>query len=154
MTRKGAALMDCALWIFGCSARQRRKLVLHCVRVLFRQISDEGELVHLPLIRLDQENNPENEGSEVYKHVKRESDYSHKRNHGQDSEPEVNHDQSDAEEQALERVETNEAVAIVGRDDEKDDRGNDGDVGQHPGNVVSHTLRGSGCDSGASGGAA
>src|SRR6202142_3163285 len=53
---------------------RRRTLELHGVGLFLGQVADNRELVHQPLIGLDQQDDPEDERSQPDEHVERERD--------------------------------------------------------------------------------
>src|ERR1700676_193136 len=125
---------------------------LHRIRLLFRQIANHWQLVHLPLIRLDKQDNPDDEAAQTNQKVKRESEQGQKWHDGENRESDVENKQCRGEKQALPRVKADETIFVVGFHQQENDRWNNGDVGQHSCDVVRHApsgRRGSGpgCDS-------
>ena len=54
--------------LFGMTSRERTcvaDFALYCVRLLFREIADYGQLVHLSLIRFDEQDDPGNKNSDA-----------------------------------------------------------------------------------------
>jgi hypothetical protein len=123
---------------------------LHCVGLLFGHVSDEGELVHLPLIRLEQQDDPDDEAGQSDQRPDQDGQPAEEWNVDDEAEHDPEGSPRDREEDALEGVEADEPASVVGGHHEKDNRRNDRNVGQHPSYVVSHSLWGSGCDCGTS----
>jgi len=63
--------------------RQQNGLALHRVRLLLGQIADHRQLVHLALIRLHEQDNPDYEAPKADQQVQGESDQSQKGHEGE-----------------------------------------------------------------------
>jgi len=87
---------------------------LHRIRLLFRQVADDGQLVHLPLIGLEQQNDPKNESAQANQEVQWKGDQRQKWHDSKDRKTYVKYDQRGSEEQALECMEADESVPVVG----------------------------------------
>src|ERR1700676_2371729 len=115
---------------------------LHRIRLLFRQIANHWQLVHLPLIRLDKQDNPDDEAAQTNQKVKRDSEQGQKWHDGENRESDVENKQCRGEKQALPRVKADETIFVVGFHQQENDRWNNGDVGQHSCDVVRHAPSG------------
>src|ERR1035438_9963392 len=80
-------------------------LALHRVRLLLGNIADHRQLVHLALIRLHEQDNPEYEASKANQQVQGESDQSQKGHEGEYRKSNVQNKEYPSEKQALPRVE-------------------------------------------------
>jgi hypothetical protein len=118
---------------------------LHRVRLLFRQVTDYGQLVHLALVRLEEQDDPEDKPAKADEKVKGKSDQGHEGHKGENRKPDMENEQGGGEKQALKRVEADEPAFVVRFHHQENDRRDNGDVSQHAGYVVRHASGGGTC---------
>src|SRR5271167_645194 len=81
------------------------------VGLLLGQVADDRQLEHLVLIRFDHQENPERQFSQSEQAP--DAEHQHRNNVAEERQRNVENDQRDSGEQALERVEAHKAIAIV-----------------------------------------
>src|SRR5438270_5323742 len=97
---------------------------------LLREISDERKLVSLPFACLEHDEYPEDQKCKPHWNHQNPSE---NRN---DSEHKVDSGDDDPQQNGLPGMEANKRTAVIRSHDEKDDRGNDGNVSDHTGSSL------------------
>src|SRR6202011_3947675 len=105
------------------------------VGLLLRDVADEGEFELPSLVRLQQQDDPEDELAEPEQRYRDEID---DRDQAQGN---VHHDARQEEEQRLEAVEAKKLVLVIGLYEQKD-KPYDGNIGQHGSHVIGQSARG------------
>src|ERR1700733_2112641 len=90
------------------------RIALHCVRLLFGEIANHRQLVHLSLICLHEDDDPENQPSKANQKVKGQSNQSQEGHQRKNRECHVQNKQSPGKKQALPRMEADKATLVVG----------------------------------------
>src|ERR1035441_2932757 len=118
-------------------------LLIFWIIVLIKAFT--GERFKIPVIadletfaveRLDQHDDPKDEQSQRHQQRQEASEPADDRNPADNHEPNVDHEPGDEQEDRLPGVEANYGLLVIGRDDQEDDRRDDGDVGKAGGGVV------------------
>jgi hypothetical protein len=104
--------------------------------LLLGQVADYRQLIHLALVRFDHKNDPDDEAREPEDWPNEYGQKSQKRHMCNDAQSDGYNTQSDIEEYALPGVKAHETVSVIRFDHEKNNGGDDGEVGQHSGNVI------------------
>src|SRR5258708_1652331 len=117
-----------------------RFIKLHGVCLLLRHVADHRQLVHLSLISLQQEDDPNDEASHTDQQVQRKCNQCKEGDEGKNSKTEMKHEECPGKKKALPGVESNEPILVVRLQHQKDDCRNNRDVSQHTGHVIRHAL--------------
>jgi len=115
------------------------KTSLDYVRLFLGHIADDGQLELLALISLQYEHKPENETTQSDQRPNQQCEPSEDRDVAYHGEHYPKHKPRHVEENILKGMEADKSIPVVGFDNQKDNRRNDGDVGKQTGDVVAHT---------------
>src|SRR6202790_1789337 len=93
--------------------------------LLLGHVADYGQLEHLSLVSLEQQNDPQNERADPQEKMQRNGNEPEERDQSEDRETDAYGKQRRAHEQALEGVEPDKAILVVRLEHQENDRRNE-----------------------------
>ena len=124
--------------------RGGRRLVIRSLRIAvglpFGEIADNRNLEALAIERLDQDDDPEDKQSQIHHQVQRPCEPANERHHSQDRQRDSAHNPRDAQKDRLPGVKADERFLVVRRNDQEDNRRDDGDVSKAGGGAVTKAI--------------